>query len=161
MKRVILVAIVSLGICSSGHSQRLTNNQKEKIISEITVLFDKSVKFAENLDANGLNSVVNDTLKAGFIDNGNFINSFDEVMKGFRESIRGCKSQKFDISNKKITVLSDNSALVTANGNFSLALEDGRTITGGFAWTLVYSKINGDWKIIHTHVKPQIENKIK
>jgi len=116
------------------------------------VLFDKNVKFAENLDVNGLNSVVNDTLKAGFIDNGNFINSFDEVMKGFRESIRGCKSQKFDISNKKITVLSDNSALVTANGNFSLALEDGRTLTGGFAWTLVYSKVNDDWKIIHTHM---------
>jgi len=95
MKRVILVVIVFLGICSSGYSQRLSNNQKEKIISEITVLFEK---------------------------------------------------------NKKITVLSDNSALVTANGNYSLALEDGRTLTGGFAWTLVYSKLNDDWKIIHTHM---------
>ena len=152
MKRVILVVIVFLGICSSGYSQRLSNNQKEKIISEITVLFDKNVKFAENLDVNGLNSIVNDTLKAGFIDNGNFINSFDEVMKGFRESIRGCKSQKFDISNKKITVLSDNSALVSANGNYSLSLEDGRILTSGFAWTLVYSKVNDDWKIIHTHM---------
>ena len=152
MKRVILVIIVFGGICLSGYSQRLSNNQKEKIISEISVLFDKNVKFAENLDVNGLNSVVNDTLKACFIDNGNFINSFDEVMKGFRESIRGCKSQKFDILNKMITVLSDNSALVTANGNYSLALEDGRTLTGGFAWTLVYSKVNDDWKIIHTHM---------
>ena len=32
MKRVVLMIIVFLGICSSVYSQGLTNNQKEKII---------------------------------------------------------------------------------------------------------------------------------
>jgi len=152
MKRVVLMIIASLGICSSVYSQGLTKNQKEKIASEIAVDFEKNIKAAESFDVKGLTDCVNDTLKAGFIDNGIFFNSFDEVMKGFKEGIKGLKSQKFGISNKKITVLADNAALLIASGNFSVALEDGRTLTGGFAWTFVYSKVNDNWKIIHSHM---------
>ena len=158
MKRVVLMIIASLGICSSVYSQKLTQNQKEKIASDITMLFEKSIKAAENIDSKRIADNVDDTLKAGFIDNGIFFNFFDEVMKGFNEGIKGIKSQKFNISNKTITVLADNAALLTASGNYSVALEDGRTLTGGFAWTFVYAKINGNWKIIHSHMSsPNIE----
>ena len=57
-----------------------------------------------------------------------------------------------DIINKKITVLGENAALLAASGNYSLYLEDGRTLTGKFAWTIVYSKVEGEWKIIHSHM---------
>jgi hypothetical protein len=159
MKRVVLMMITSLVICLSGYSQGLTKNQKEKIVSDITALFEKHVKAAENIDVKGLNDCVDDTLKAGFIDNGFFLKSFDELMKGFTEGIKGIRSQKFTISNKKITVLADNAALLTASGNYSMALEDGRTLTGRFAWTLVYSKVNENWKIIHTHFSNPRETK--
>ena len=152
MKRVVLMIIASLGIYSSVYSQGLTENQKEKIASEINALFEKNAKAGENIDVKGLTEFVNDTLKAGFIDNGIFLNSFDELMKGQKEAFIGIKSLKYNIFNKKITVLADNAALLTASGNASLALEDGRTITAGFAWTFVYSKVNGNWKIIHTHM---------
>jgi hypothetical protein len=152
MKRVVLMIITSLGIYSSVYSQGLTNNQIEKITSNITILFEKNIKAAENLDSEGLSGNVSDTLKAGFITNGIFLNSFNEVMKGFEESKKGIKSQKFSIANKKITVLADNAALLTAYGNASVALEDGRTLTVGFAWTFVYSKVNDNWKIIHSHM---------
>jgi hypothetical protein len=152
MKRVVLMIIASLGICSSVYSQKLTQKQKEKIASDITALFEKSIKSAESIDSKGIADFVDDALKAGFIDNGNFLHSFDEVMKGYTESIIGIKSQKLNVSNKKITVLADNAALLTASGNFSVALEDGRTLTGGFAWTFVYSKVNDNWKIVHSHM---------
>ncbi len=144
--------ITSLWICSNVYSQGLTNNQKVKISSEIAALFEKNIKAAENIDVKGLTDCVNDTLKAGFIENGYFLKSFDEVMRGFKAAIQGVKSQKMNVSNKKITVLSDNVALITASGNYSVALEDGRTLTGGFAWTLVYAKIDDHWKIIHTNM---------
>ena len=73
-------------------------------------------------------------------------------MKRYKEGIIGIKSIKYSVFNKKITVLSDNAALLAASGNASAGLEDGRTITGGFAWTFVYSKVNNNWKIIHTHM---------
>ncbi|MDR0794657.1 MAG: nuclear transport factor 2 family protein [Tannerella sp.] len=152
MKRAVLVIITSLGICLSMYSQGLTNGQKGIITSEISEFFEEHMKAGENLDRNGLSGRVNDTLKAGFIDNGILLNSFDEVMRGFNEGIQGVKSLKYNISNKKITVLADNAALLTASGNTSLALEDGRTFTSGFAWTFVYSKVNDSWKVIHTHM---------
>jgi hypothetical protein len=152
MKRVVLMIITSLGICSSVYSQGLTKNQKEKIASEITADFEKNLKAAEGFDAKGLTDCVNDDLKAGFINNGNFLNSFDEVMKGYEKEIIGIKSLKYSISNKRITVLADNAALLAVSGNASIALEDGRTLTGGFAWTFVYSMVNDNWKIIHTHM---------
>ena len=152
MKKIALIIISFLWIGSSAYSQELTENQKEKIAFEITTLFEKNAKVGENVDVKGLTEFVNDTLKAGFIDNGIFINSFDEVMKRQKEAFNGVKSLKYNISNKRITVLSNNAALLAASGNASLTLEDGRIITAGFAWTFVYSKVNGIWKIIHTHM---------
>lgn len=144
--------ILSFCINSSAHSQELTTGQKNKITSEIATIFEKSIKAAENLDASMLADCVDDSLQAGFIISGQFFGSFDEVMKDFREKAKGCKSQKMNLSNKKITVLADNTALVAASGDYSLALEDGRVLTGRFTWTIVYSKVNGNWKIIHSHM---------
>ena len=93
MKRIVIVMIItSLCICSSAYSQGLSKNQKEKIASEISTLFEKNAKVGENVDVKGLTEFVNDTLKAGFIENGIFINSFDEVMKGQKEAFNGVKS---------------------------------------------------------------------
>ena len=143
--------IASLWICSNVNSQELTSSQKTKIISEINTLFEKNIKAAETLDASGLTESVSDVLSAGFIDKGIYYKSFETLMKGFNNDIRGVTSQKMNISNKKITVLSNNTALLTASGNYSVALEDGRTLTGGFLWTFVYAKIDDKWKVIHSH----------
>ncbi len=147
-----LFSIVMTTFCISlnGYSQAITTEQKEKITSEVSTMFEKSVKAAENLDAKLLADNVNDSLKAGFLINGRFFPSFTEVLEDFEVNAKGCKSQKMNILHKKITVLADNTVLLTALGNYSLALEDGRTLTGKFAWTLVYSKMNGDWKIVHS-----------
>ena len=152
MKKITIMIITSLWICSSVYSQGLTGNQKAKIASEIAADFEKNIKASESFDSKGLTDCVNDTLKAGFINNGIFLNSFNEVMEDYKEGISGVKSLKYSISNKKITVLADSAVLLTVSGNASIALEDGRTFTGGFAWTFVYSKVNDNWKIIHTHM---------
>lgn len=84
--------------------------------------------------------------------NGHYFRNFSGVMTDFEQKRKGCKSQTMNIVNKKITVLSDNAALLTASGSYSLALDDGRILTGKFAWTLVYSKMNEGWRIIHSHM---------
>jgi len=146
------ILIISLCISLNGYSQELTTEQKEKITSEINTAFEKSNKAAESLDAKLLAETVDDSMKAGFIMNKKFFKSFDEVMADFEKNAKGCISQKLNITNKKITVLAENAALLTASGDYSLYLEDGRTLTGKFAYTLVYSKVNGNWKIIHSQM---------
>ncbi|MFV0328331.1 MAG: nuclear transport factor 2 family protein [Dysgonomonas sp.] len=146
------ILITFLFVSLNGYSQELTSEQKEKIISEISTVFEKSIIAAENLDGKLLADCVDDSLQAGFIINGDYFRSFTEVMADFDKKAVGCMSQKMDIINKKITVLGEKMALLTASGNYSLYLEDGRTLTGKFAYSLVYSKLGGNWKIIHSHM---------
>ncbi|WP_029902013.1 nuclear transport factor 2 family protein [Prevotella sp. 10(H)] len=154
MKTLSYLLFIAISFCISlnGYSQELTNKQKEKINSEIATAFEKSVQASESFNSKMLADNVDDSLQAGFIVNGQFFQLFSQVMADFEEKKRGCISQEINVVDKKITVLADNAALLTTSGNYSLALEDGRTLTGKFAWTLIYSKVKGDWKIIHSHM---------
>lgn len=146
------ILIMSCCICLNTYSQELTIEQKEKITSEIETVFAKSIEAAENLDAKLLADNVDDSFQAGFIISGRFFPLFKGVMDDFKGKAIGCKSQDLTVINKKITVLGENAALLTTSGDYSLYLEDGRTLTGKFTWTIVYSKINGQWKIVHSHM---------
>ncbi len=149
---LFFILIISFCTSLNVYSQELTTEQKEKINSEITTVFEKSIKAAESIDAKLLADCADDSLQAGFIINGHLFMSFNEVMKDFEAKAIGCKSQKMNVINKKITILGENTALLTASGDWSLDLEDGRTLTGKFTWTIVYSKVKGNWKIIHSHM---------
>lgn len=73
-------------------------------------------------------------------------------MADFKKKAVGCKSQEMNVINRKITVLGEDTALLVASGNYSLDLEDGRTLAGKFSYTIVYSKVNRSWKIIHANM---------
>ncbi|MBV5281521.1 MAG: nuclear transport factor 2 family protein [Paludibacter sp.] len=148
----ILTGFMTFGVCGFSYSQDLSSTLIKKIENEISLAFDKSIKAGERLDVTGISECINDSLKTGFIDNGFYFKSFEELMVGFKSGIKGLEYQKFNIDTKKITVLSENSVLLTTNGNFSAKVFDGRMLTGQFAWTFVYSKINGKWKVIHSHM---------
>lgn len=148
----LLLLISSFCFNLNAYSQELTAEQKDKITSEITTAFEKSITAAESLNGNLLADCVDDSLQAGFIIDGYFFRSFTEVIADFEKKAIGCKAQKMNVTNKKITILGENSALLTTSGDYSLDLEDGRTLSGKFAYSIVYSKVNGNWKIIHTNM---------
>lgn len=149
---LILTGFLTFGVCGFSHSQNLSSALIDKIEKEITLIFDKSLKAGEQLDVIGISENINDSLKTGFIDNGNYFKSFQELMVGFKSGIQGLEYQKMNIDTKKITVLSENNVLLTAHGNYSAKVVDSRILTGKFAWTFVYSKINGKWNLIHSHM---------
>ena len=156
MKQIILRLIIVLLIAIGGNvkllSQELSESEKDKIITEINVLFQKSIDAGETLDILKVSENVDDSFKTGFIDNGFYFDSFQEVMNGFEKGVKGIKSQKMEIENKRITVLSNQCVLVTASGKYSTKASDGRLLSGKFAWTFVYFKIDDNWKIIHSHM---------
>lgn len=152
LSSLLTLLISAFCISTNVYSQELTTQQKDEITSGITTAFEKSVKAAEGLDAKALADCVDDSLKAGFIIGGVFFGSFDEVMADFEKKAVGCKSQKMNVTDRKITVLGEDTALLAASGDYSLDLEDGRTLTGKFSYTLVYSKVNRNWKIIHANM---------
>ena len=148
--------IIALFILVTFHStllaQVLTTQTKDKITAEVAAVFDKSIAAGEKLDTKAIAENVNDSLKTGFIDNGHYINTFDEMMVGVAKGMSGLEYQKMNVTTKKITVLSEKHVLLTACGDFTAKITDGKVISGKFAWTFVYSKIKGNWKIIHSHM---------
>ena len=149
---VILTGFITFGVYGFSYSQDISGTLIKKIENEITLAFDKSIKAGEKLDVTEISECINDSLKTGFIDNGFYFNSFEELMVGFKSRIKGLEYQQMNIDTKKITVLSENSVLLTTHGNYSAKVVDGRMLTGKFAWTFVYSMINGKWKVIHSHM---------
>jgi hypothetical protein len=147
-----LTGFLTFGVYGFSYSQDLSSTLINKIEKEITLIFDKSIKAGEELDVKGISESINDSLKTGFIDNGFYFKTFEELMVGFNSGMQGLEYQKMNIDTKKITVLSENNVLLTAHGNYSTKVVDGRILTGNFAWTFVYSKINGKWKVIHSHM---------
>lgn len=150
--RLILTGFLICGVYGFSYSQDMPISLNSKIEKEITLIFNKSIKAGEELDVKRISENINDSLNAGFIDNGFYFKSFDELMVVFNTGIKGLVHQKMNIDTKKITVLSENNVLLTAHGNYSAKVVDGRILTGKFAWTFVYSKINGSWKVIHSHM---------
>jgi len=151
VKRLFVLAI-SLSVSVVVYSQNLTDNDIESIKKEVNVLFENSVHFGEIVDIDGFSDSVNDTFNAGFIENGYYYKTFDELMVGYKERVQGLLSQDIQVIEKRITVLSANTVLLTAAGDYSANIDDGRILTGKFFWTFVYSKINDEWKVIHSHM---------
>lgn len=150
--RLMLTGLLIFGVSGFTYAQDLSNDLITKIENEIAQRFDISIKAGEKLDITGISENIDDTLKTGFIDNGFYFKTFEELMIGFNAGIKGLESQEMNVKTKKITVLSEKEALLTAHGSYSAKVVDGRLLTGKFAWTFVYSKMNGNWKVIHTHM---------
>ncbi len=150
--RILLSISLALGVHGFGFSQGLSDPPLDGIKSEIFRCFAESIKAGENLDLAGVSASIDDSLKTGFIDNGQYFSSFDELMVGYKAGIQGLDYQRMNVITKKITVLSRNSALLTAHGDFTAKITDGRMLKGEFAWTFIYRKIDGNWKVIHSHM---------
>ena len=123
-----------------------------EIESAINKIFNESILAGEQLDFDNMKMQVNDKFSSGFINNGKYYTSFDLLFADYKNATNGIKSQKITIDNKKITILSGNSVLLTANGQFSATTDTDNVVNGRFVWTIIYKEIDNEWKIIHTHM---------
>lgn len=150
--KFFLIGILTFALNGLIYSQELSPTTIAKIETEVLSVFKKGIEAGENLDIKSINATTNDSLKCGFIDNGTYFKSFDELMVQFKAGVKGIEYQKMNVTNKQLTILSDTKVLLTATGNYLVKLFDGRTLKGIFAWSFVYSKVDNDWKVIHSHM---------
>jgi hypothetical protein len=73
--------------------------------------------------------------------------AYDAVKKGYR----GVSRVERVYDQTYVQVLSSESALLTATGNTTVTLEDGRTFDSDFAVSMVFVLRDGQWKVLHGH----------
>ncbi len=151
--RFLIVSMSLFFLCFElTYSQNLSGTEIKKIKTEVFKAFNKSIDAGEKLDIKGIESNIDDSLRTGFIDNGTYFKTFSDLMTVFKQNIKGLESQELEITNKKVTVLSENKALLTTSGKYKAKILDGRILNGEFAWTFIYSKTDDVWKVIHSHM---------
>lgn len=148
---ILLICILTLGFQRKLAGQNLTNLDKSKIEKQIDSIFLNMVKAAENVDYNKISSGVDDRNNAGFIINNSYYSKYDSMIDILKGNLQPGTKQTITIKNKKITVLSKSIALLTASGNAIVYLNNGQSFNANFFWSLVYEKINNDWKVIQSH----------
>jgi len=148
---IFITGFIACYLIDCSTTQNLAGRQISKIEQDIDSVFSLMVKAAENMDTGELQRGVDDRYQAGFITNGIYYAQFDSLMKNFINRSKGVLRQTIIFQQKKITVLSGSVALLTACGEASVDLADGRTIKANFFWSFVYARINDQWKVIQSH----------
>ena len=150
-KLFIPVLLLLFGFINNSDGQMLYSIQDPVIENEIDSIFKEMPTLAEKFDYNGLNKGVDDRYKTGFISNGKYYSDYASLIDFIKSRIQGVSKQNLEISEKKITILSDNIVLLTAYGIAHVKLENGNEINTDFYWSFVFEKIKDNWKVIHSH----------
>ena len=149
--KFLFIKLFLLASFISVSAQQLSEKKQSRIIAEVEAAFQDNLKAGQNLDADKLSESVDDSPGAGHILNGVFFTSFDPVLQQTRSNMQGLKSLQYEIKNKRITVLSKNTAVAAVSGKAVAESTSGQKFTNSFAWTFVYRKTGDQWKVIHSH----------
>jgi len=153
MAKTILIPIL-LALLISGCQDKacsLSEKQSRQIETEVDVLFQHMIRLAEKVDYDGLSIGVDDKYNAGFISDGQYYSNYDSLIKTIKPRAIGISSQSISLSTKKITVLAPTLVLLTAAGITNAKTDSGRVFSVNFQWSFLYEKIDGAWKVVHSH----------
>ncbi|TLX73738.1 hypothetical protein E9993_14870 [Labilibacter sediminis] len=154
MKNLILIlSMISMFLfsCGTQNEGKLSDEEKEKIKSEISPLFNQIV---QNSEAGNLKKAIEPySNKTEFvsISNGQ-VSDYDKFVEGNKQYFETMKSQKFTETLMNYTFVSRETVIVTWGGSATIKLKDGKQLkVDPFAASLVFNRTNGIWKVIYNH----------
>ncbi|MDP4291279.1 MAG: nuclear transport factor 2 family protein [Bacteroidota bacterium] len=147
----LLFGILFFGFINASNAQTASGVSNVGLVKEVDSAFSIMVNAAVNNDIATLARGVDDSQKAGFIINGVYYTLFSDIIDNMKTGGQGDVKQLLTLQNKKITLLTDNLALLTANGVAHVTVNGGNPFDADFFWTLVLKKINNQWKVIQSH----------
>jgi hypothetical protein len=148
---ITLICFFFLGIAEQSGAHNLSDLQISKIEKQVDSIFHSLVKAAENLDYDKISKGVIDKYQAGFIANGIYFSRYDSLANVFKSNSRNGAKQTITLQKEKISVLSESIVLLTASGDAYVELNAGQSFNVKFLWSLVFEKIDNDWKVIQSH----------
>lgn len=81
------------------------------------------------------------------VQNGYVFPSREEAIAAVAAGNQGVREIERVFENPQVTVLSADAALLVSAGRFAATLDDGRTISGRFAVSLVFVRVGDAWKV--------------
>jgi len=130
----------------------MTANESEHIIKEVKTVFDELSKYSEEAQLNPfLSCYDNSPVFLHFSGDGKMRN-YEEFKKICGEYYTTLKQQKLSTITEKFNVIDTNLVIVGWTGNIIAQFKNGDIMNmNNYSVTNVFKKVDGGWKIIHSH----------
>ena len=149
MKCITVFALVFLISCYTfGQTEKETQKITEEILA-ITEKYNQTWGTVDMIKVSGFHS---DSSFRYYRNMKLAVASNEEFKKRFPLYMKGTKSWKIEVANPVVQVLAENIAVIGFTGKAELITNDNKVSDiGTGAYTYVWKKTDGEWKLIHIH----------
>ncbi len=146
------ISIFSFILLASHFSYGQTDKESQKIVEEILAITEKYNKTWGTINMLKVARFHSDSSFRYYRNMKLSVGSNEEFKKLFPQIMKGTKSWKIEIKSPVVQVLAKHAAVIGFTGIAELiTLDDKVSDIGSGAYTYIWKKINGQWKIVHIH----------
>lgn len=130
---------------------KLTASERSTIEKAVAETHAQTLQYAEQLNLDKAISSVLENDKGSFIRDGELLMTRKDVLDVFKEAYARLQKQDIEVGRQNVIVLSHDIALLIGEGTSSATTTDGRTFSSRWAETVVYVRVDNEWKVLHAH----------
>ena len=149
--RVIASLVLSLMWPGQDISNSLPASEREAIEKSILEISDSMTKAGEAGDIDRLFTFMLENNKGSIIQNGRILLTLSEALEVTKQNTSVIRSVHYRWKQRHVTVISPGVALLIADGESSVTMQQGQIFTAPFAQTIVFVFTDGKWKALHAH----------
>lgn len=138
-----LLVLVACHLPALGHAMDVAT--RDAVVHEVLATNTRMLAAGNSRDVAAFFAFMTDDCT--IVQNGYVFPDRATAMAAVEEGFRGVSQIERVFENPQVTVLSSDAALVTSEGRFTATLDDGRRISGRFAVSLVFVRIDNSWKV--------------
>ncbi len=149
VSKVIVAAVAVSIIACQPAATELTDEQRAAIRDAVEQTWSGMMDAAHARDADGIRAGYAEDVVA--VLNGVIIEDFDARFELTRQWLSSLRALEGSYKNVHIEVLAPDVVVVTRNDDLTWTDSSGLEGEWHSAWTGVFRRINGEWKIIYSH----------
>ena len=153
MKTNIFIATLLLCIfgCTSKQNEQLTQQQKDQIKKEITIIGDSIIARAERLDSKWLDYYM-DSPEWGMVNNDGTRWDYQYTKKVQQDFFNVMASWKWTTTHQDFKFLTNDIVIYALDGKDQTVMKTGdKSTIDPHTYTMIFKKIEGQWKVIYSH----------
>jgi uncharacterized protein (TIGR02246 family) len=150
--RSTFLMVAGLFILTDTGTTRTSQTRDPRPVEEAVLTTSAEMaRAAAAVDAERLFGFMLETDKGSVIQDGVFLATREEALERVKANLRGISKIEYRWKRQHVTVLSEDAALLTADGESVATTTEGEVFTTPFAQTVVFVMREGRWKAIHAH----------
>ena len=152
MKPILAAALICLvAACAGPAPSAMSDVQRTAIADTVKQLAAKLFEGENRRSADEFISQASDDPDFRYVSSGNLFPSKDSLSKAAHARVASLKELTYTLKDAGVTVLSPDAASFTGSYDETAVDSAGKSQSFHDGWTAVYTRRNGQWKIVHGH----------